>query len=78
MVVGLVEPEQVLVAGDPACGTGFHFPCVTTKWKWRKLRLEFYVRCWECDLFLGPFPTNEDAFQVIVRLNTAAVGIPRG
>lgn len=46
--------------GGNDCWGGRHLPCIVSQraWRWRRfLKPEFILRCWACDLNLGPFET---------------------
>ena len=65
IVVDFVNP------GDRCCCDGRHLPAVTTSFDWLRMRGRFWIRCWVCDLKIGPFTDRSTAEYVIQRLDEA-------
>ena len=62
--MGQVVPE-IHNIGSVGCGDNCHYPTVTVS-GW--LRQRFWVRCWWCELKIGPFSHRDDAISVILAL----------
>lgn len=52
--------------GAPGCVGGCHLPTVTVSGWFRR---KYWIRCWECDLRVGPFRDRSDANVVTKALN---------
>lgn len=76
-VIGTAVLAEIKHHGTPGCGGGWHFPCITQKWKWLFGPMEYLVRCWDCELYIGPCKSYDDAFTIVRLLNRAAVFTPR-
>lgn len=64
---------EVVDAGNPHCCGGLHAAAVTISHRLRDCFLaKFWVRCWECDLKMGPYDTQLDALSAVRRLERIA------